>query len=213
MPKTSRLLSGKLFIMVAILFMAVFLVGRAQPVAGQEETPTPEAPLISCEMVDQIPLSECNALFTFYDSTSGAVWRNNTNWLTTDAPCTDWFGVSCGGGSVIRLNLSNNDLVGEIPVELAALTNLITVSLGSNDLQGQIPPELGTLASLQELRLENNSLIGNLPVEITSLVNLTTLALNGNDLTGPILPEFGNLTNLNTLTLSCLLYTSPSPRD
>ena len=51
------------------------------------------------------------------------------------------------------MNLSNNQLSGEIPPELAGLSNLETLYLDGNQLSGEIPPELGGLSNLAFLDL------------------------------------------------------------
>ncbi len=48
----------------------------------------------------QIPTAERDALIALYNSTDGANWSNNNNWLgAVDTECT-WSGVTCGGGLV-----------------------------------------------------------------------------------------------------------------
>ena len=75
------------------------------------------------------------------------------NWLT-DAPISDWSGVTASnivnGGAVgecvvRRLYISFDQLSGEIPAELANLSNLKSLDLGDNQLSGEIPAELGNL--------------------------------------------------------------------
>ena len=59
-----------------------------------------------------------------------------------------------------RLDLSNNQLSGEIPPEVGDLSKLTHLSLPGNQLSGQIPPELDKLTRLQFLDLEENQLSG-----------------------------------------------------
>ena len=54
------------------------------------------------------------------------------------------------------LNLSENDLSGEIPAELGSLSNLIYLYLHDNDLSGCVPSSL-------EDRLDRYSDLGGLP--------------------------------------------------
>ena len=142
------------------------------------------------------------SLVALYNATGGANWTNNTNWLTT-APIGQWHGVTTdGNGRGTELNLTSNQLKGEIPPELANLTNLKVLALGGNELTGTIPSWLGSLANLEELHLADNQLIGEVPVELGSLANLEWLRLNNNQLTGTIPAELGRLTNLTVLHLS-----------
>ena len=59
---------------------------------------------------------------------------------------------------------------GEIPPELAALTNLQELHLGFNKLSGEIPPELAALTNLEELDLGfNPNLTGTIPRQLLQL--------------------------------------------
>jgi len=103
--------------------------------------------------------------------------------------------------NLYSLDLSNNQLTGEIPVEIGNLTNLTYLSLNINQLTGEIPPEIETLTNLTRLLLNNNQLTGEIPVEIGNLTNLIFLYLDNNQLTGEIPSEIGNLTSLTYLSL------------
>ena len=62
------------------------------------------------------------------------------------------------------MDLSFNDLSGEIPTELGSLSNLTQLALDFNDLSGEIPPELGSLSNLTHLDLyDNDDLSGCVP--------------------------------------------------
>ena len=96
------------------------------------------------------------------------------------------------------LILRSNDIEGNIPPELANLTNLTHLELDSNQLTGPIPCQLGTLGNLETLNLNNNQLSGNIPFELGGLVNLTSLKLSSNLLAGSIPSTLGNLTSLSS---------------
>ena len=145
--------------------------------------------------------SEREALVALYRASDGPNWRNNTNWLS-DKPLDEWHGVSTdSAGSVIGLDLGNNQLSGEIPPELGSLSFLKYLYLGYNQLSGEIPPELGNLASLDWMDLDYNQLSGTIPPELGNLANLRGLSLRGNHLSGEIPPELGNLASLEALDL------------
>ena len=139
------------------------------------------------------------ALVALYDSTDGANWTNNSEWL--DVPVSTWYGVTVSGDRVSQIGLHNNNLVGTIPPEIYNLTNLNWLQLSLNQLSGSIPTEIGNLINLTSLNLSNNQLSGSIPIVIWNLTNLTTLTLAGNQLTGQIPTEIGNLTNLIALKL------------
>ena len=147
----------------------------------------------------KLPTVDRTALMALYNATGGANWTKNTNWLTSRALST-WYGVITDSqGRITELNLTRNQLKGELPPALANLTNLEVLALGGNQLTGTVPTWLSSLANLQELYLSGNKLTGAIPTELS---NLTILTLSENQLTGPIPRELSNLTNLTILALS-----------
>ena len=52
------------------------------------------------------------ALIALYHITNGPQWINNKGWLT-DAPISEWHGVTVEGGRVVKLNLPSNNLQGK----------------------------------------------------------------------------------------------------
>ena len=153
------------------------------------------------------------ALVALYNATDGANWRNNGNWLS-NAPMVEWHGVTTDSdGRVTRLDLTINQVTGEIPAELGGLSNLTGLSLYRNQLTGGIPAELGSLTNLTDLDLYGNQLTGAIPAELGSLSNLTDLDLFSNQLTGGIPAELGNLTNLEFLSLSNNQLTGEIPAE
>ena len=103
--------------------------------------------------------------------------------------------------SLQQLNLTGNQLTGEIPDWLDSLTALTLVVLSGNQLEGSIP-NLSGLTSLQQLNLTGNQLTGAIPDSLGSLTVLTQVALNENQLTGAIPDSLGSLTALTRLFLN-----------
>ena len=96
------------------------------------------------------------ALVALYNATSGPNWTINTNWLTT-AALSEWYGVTTDvDGRVTHVYLAQNELNGELPVELGDLTSLQILYLSQNMLSGAIPAALGDLASLQILDISQS---------------------------------------------------------
>ena len=127
-----------------------------------------------------------SVLVELYNSMHGSNWTDNTNWLS-DEPISEWYGVTIDDeGRVNGLFLADNQLTGEIPAELAKLSNLTILSLASNQLTGEIPVELAKLSNLSQLSLSSNQLTGEIPTELGNLSNLESLYLSGNPLTGCI---------------------------
>ena len=149
----------------------------------------------------KLPAVDRAALETLYNATGGDNWTNNTNWMTSGALST-WYGVTTDSqGRITELNLTRNQLKGELPPELANLTNLEVLAIGRNQLTGKIPAWLGKLTDLTILDLDRNQLTGEIPEELGSLTNLQRLNLSENQLTEPIPSDLANLTNLERLNL------------
>jgi streptogramin lyase len=153
----------------------------AEPVldaGGTDET--------DCSGVTEITEAECRALVALYEGTGGEAWTDVEGWLTGGQPCT-WGGVTCRGGHVLWLILTEAGLSGTLPPELGDLRWLQVLYLKDNDLRGSIPPEIGAMGDLQALDLGwNLELSGPIPDEIGDLRNLMELNLFGSDLAGPL---------------------------
>ena len=153
------------------------------------------------------------ALVALYNATDGANWLNNGNWLS-NAPMGEWHGVTTDSdGRVTHLDLSSNQLTGEIPAELGDLSNLTELYLTNNRLTREIPAEVGDLSNLTHLSLHNNQLTGAIPAELGDLSNLTELYLTNNRLTREIPAEVGDLSNLTHLSLHNNQLTGEIPAE
>jgi hypothetical protein len=53
-------------------------------------------------------------------------------------PVSTWYGIKLEGDKIVSINLSDNNLVGEIPNEIVTLTDL-KVELTQNSISGVIP--------------------------------------------------------------------------
>ncbi|KAL1561536.1 Somatic embryogenesis receptor kinase 1 [Salvia divinorum] len=117
-------------------------------------------------------------------------------------PCT-WFHVTCNNdNSVIRVDLGNAALSGQLVTQLGLLKNLQYLELYSNNITGPIPSDLGNLTNLVSLDLYLNSFTGPIPATLGKLSKLRFLRLNNNSLTGPIPMQLTNITSLQVLDLS-----------
>ena len=89
-----------------------------------------------------------------------------------------------------QLNLSDNQLTGEVPSEIEFLTSLTDLELGNNQLTVEIPIELWSMNqnSLNFFDLSNNQLVGEIPDEIENSMFIFGFYLNDNQLSGSI-PE------------------------
>lgn len=71
-------------------------------------------------------IAQLYAMQTLYYGLNGPDWRTRDAWVGNSDVCDDdWFGVECNDEQVvIALNLTDNDLMGSIPSEIRALSNL-----------------------------------------------------------------------------------------
>mmetsp|Transcript_28035 Transcript_28035/g.78619 ORF Transcript_28035/g.78619 Transcript_28035/m.78619 type:complete len:1735 (+) Transcript_28035:155-5359(+) len=182
------------------------------------------------------------ALASLYFSTGGSQWRNDDDWLTNVTEC-QWYSSSqsialCDGdGRLIELDLTDNNLRGTIPIELAMLSdslqvlrltrnrlvgtipplvleasaNLVELALDENLLRGEIPATIGQAQNLEILDVGYNGLNGTLPSEIGSLGSLTRLVVTENDITGIIPGELSNLQGMETLLIDRTSLLAPLP--
>ncbi len=199
---------------VTAVVLAAFIVVAGLSVASAAPAPVtsparlilvPGSPSAFCETVTDIPLAECEALVAIYNSTDGPNWVDHTGWLVSNTPCDmtmGWHRVTCIGGHVTRLSLSENDLSGPLPPEIGNLTQLQELSAWVSKLSGPIPPQIGSLTNLESLVLSAGQLSGPIPPEIANLGKLQTLVLESNKLDGTIPPAIYNLPALRELDLS-----------
>ncbi|KAG6576845.1 Receptor-like protein EIX2, partial [Cucurbita argyrosperma subsp. sororia] len=84
------------------------------------------------------------------------------------------------------IDLSNNNLSGEIPEEISNLFALRSLNLSINHLRGTIPDRIGGMKDLESLDLSRNQLWGRIPPSMSELSFLSYLNLSYNNLSGPI---------------------------
>ncbi|PRQ19607.1 putative leucine-rich repeat-containing, plant-type, leucine-rich repeat domain, L [Rosa chinensis] len=87
---------------------------------------------------------------------------------------------------VMSIDLSSNNLKGEIPEEICALIRLVSLNLSRNQLVGKIPSKFRNLTGLETLDLSFNHLLGQIPQSFSSLTLLSHLNLSYNNLSGRI---------------------------
>jgi len=182
-------------------------------------------PHLTLYSIQNLNTQDSLALIDLYNSTGGANWLKNSNWMTA-APVASWDGVVARLGRVQQLYLpfnnltgtlpsslgylqaaiymqfSNNQITGAIPSSFGSLQSLLQLELSANQLAGNIPSELGNLSNLSNLGIDGDQLTGSIPASLGNLVQLTGIDLGSNQLSGAIPPELGNLTNLTILSLN-----------
>lgn len=112
------------------------------------------------------------------------------------------FLCSIANGYFTSLDLSDNELSGELPDCWRDMSELVILNLGNNNFSGKLPSSLGSLYQLQTLNLRHNSLVGELPLSMKNCSKLNLLDVGNNKLSGNI-PEWvgTHLTSLIVLSL------------
>ncbi|KAK0601771.1 hypothetical protein LWI29_027277 [Acer saccharum] len=87
---------------------------------------------------------------------------------------------------VRMIDLSKNNLSGEIPMEVTNLKALVSLNLSYNHFNGSIPDNIGDMISIFSIDLSANKLSGQIPQSISDLSRLDHLNLSNNNLTGRI---------------------------
>ncbi|XP_026389281.1 putative receptor-like protein kinase At3g47110 [Papaver somniferum] len=108
---------------------------------------------------------------------------------------------SCGNLKVVVLSM--NQLVGTIPKQLIGLSSLsVQLNLSWNQLTGNLPSEVGNLERIFLLDLSNNQLSGEIPSSLKNCLGLRVLFLNGNSFEGIIPPSLKSLKGIQGLDIS-----------
>ena len=87
---------------------------------------------------------------------------------------------------VASLDLSNNNLSGELPVQLTSLHGLFSLNLLGNQQIGSIPTTIGSMTWLQSLDISRNQLTGKIPSSISNLNFVSLFNVSFNSLSGEI---------------------------
>eukprot|EP00930_Biecheleria_cincta_P076404 TRINITY_DN63626_c0_g1_i1.p1 TRINITY_DN63626_c0_g1~~TRINITY_DN63626_c0_g1_i1.p1 ORF type:complete len:378 (+),score=57.03 TRINITY_DN63626_c0_g1_i1:109-1134(+) len=154
------------------------------------------------------------ALLEFYKRCNGPNWRSSENWHIDLDPCWDyWYGVTCNEhGNVIRLELPDNRLSGELPAALSYLSFLLKLDLSStqesyhmhantnrNSLSGFVP-SLSQWTRLEEIELSGNQFTKLPPDLYLNSRTLRSLSASHNELID-LPPNLHLFTQLHTLEL------------
>jgi len=147
---------------------------------------------------DTVSEKEKNALIKFYHATNGLHWK--IKW-DLSLSVSKWYGVQVEEGKVTAINLSANNLQGELPAEFFNLASLKVIDLHQNTIKGQLPASISNLKDLEVLDISNNRLSGSLPKSICELKKLKDLEVFKNEISGELPVEIGKLNQLEILAL------------
>ncbi len=137
----------------------------------------------------------CDILKELYDNLNGENWTNKKGWDIPESDCCQLYGVICTNGNITYINLTGNNLMGELPNNLwKNLEHLEYLILGINDDTE-----------------EYNKIYGDIPDEIYDLKNLIYFDLSGNKITGKISDKIGNMKNLELIAFNNMLIENVIP--
>ena len=106
--------------------------------------------------------AERAALLDLYEKYIGAQWPGYDSWAT-EAEVSQWEGVTVDAdGLVTALDISGLDIVGELPMQVAELSQLRSLDLSDNSFTGGIP-EAYVAMDLESIALDGNYLQGDIP--------------------------------------------------
>lgn len=83
------------------------------------------------------------------------------------------------------LDLSCNELIGEIPSEIGQLQRIRGLNLSHNSLSGSIPESFSNLKMIESLDHSYNKLSAQIPPQLTQLNYLSNFNVSYNNLSGP----------------------------
>uniref|UniRef100_M8BGJ1 Somatic embryogenesis receptor kinase 1 n=1 Tax=Aegilops tauschii TaxID=37682 RepID=M8BGJ1_AEGTA len=133
------------------------------------------------------------------------------SWQRGHQDCCQWAGITCNNvtGHVVKLELGERYLVGQISPSLLSLEHLEYLDLNWTRLygpDGRVPVFLGSLKNLRHLDLSGMPFSGRVPPQLGNLSKLEYLDLSGNYFTGAVPPQLGNLSKLEYLDLSAIYF-------
>ena len=150
----------------ALAVLALSNGEKSVPASQPEATATPAAstPAVSATAVPTVNATRPRAirdmdrtvLTTLFDATGGEDWKTSDGWLS-DGALDQWQRVTTDeDGRVTDLDLSANQLNGEVPGELGNLSRLRLLYISDNNLTGVLPRSLTGMSGLESFRFHNN---------------------------------------------------------
>jgi Leucine-rich repeat (LRR) protein len=115
---------------------------------------------------------------------------------------------TCVPGSSVRsldisgyVQLSGNQLSGEVPREIGNMRNFSMLHLGLNQFNGTLPREIGQLP-LTVLNISQNGFSGDIPTDVGGMKCLQNLDMSYNNFSGSFPTSLNNLTELSKFNIS-----------
>ncbi|CAH1416646.1 unnamed protein product [Lactuca virosa] len=119
-----------------------------------------------------------------------------------DNSFTSITGIGNSSSHVTRLDVSSNQLSGNLPDFFHNFPNLTHFSAQSNRFSGGIPSSLSNSPAISFLNLRNNSFNGPIEFNCSMMTNLTSLDLGTNNFSGSIPDDLSSCRNLRAINLA-----------
>lgn len=148
-----------------------------------------------------IPMEERTVLIDLFNQTLGVNWLWNVHWLDPHREEHYWYGLTVVDNHVSILELSENELNGDLPDNLDQLTRIQLFDLSKNKITGSLPDRIVSLKQLKFLDISSNQLVDTLSNELNQLDQLTYLSLANNQFYGSIPKSIGDMQRLQSLNL------------
>jgi hypothetical protein len=113
-----------------------------------------------------------------------------TDWFADSNECF-WFGITCSGNTVGKLELDGKGLGGTISAEIGLLTSLGVFSVFNNQLSGSLPASIGRWTNLFYFDVSSNQLTGQVPTDVSNWISIRQAFFYGNQIGGRM-PTIGN---------------------
>ncbi|KAH9667156.1 Receptor-like protein 1 [Citrus sinensis] len=106
---------------------------------------------------------------------------------------------------MVGLDLSCNELTGNVPSEIGDLKKIRGLNLSHNWLSGSIPRSFSNLKMIESLDLSNNRLSGQIPAQLIELNFLSNFNVSYNNLSG-LIPDKGQYSTFDESSYRGNLY-------
>ncbi|XP_068640312.1 receptor-like protein EIX1 [Aristolochia californica] len=121
-------------------------------------------------------------------------------WADLNGSCTQT--LEGNWESMVRIDLSGNQLYGEIPMSIGNITSLVEFDLSFNQINGSIPESISNLHQLEHLDLFSNNIDGGPSLDkLCQLKKLKFFSLPKCNLTGTIPACLGEFSSLELINL------------